>query len=615
MDVTKHNFESVAREIESLLPSATFVAIDEEMTGIRPLTKAGEEVVDDSTAARYRKNRQVASTYAIIQVGVCLFHEEPVPPTPAPAPASEGGEAAPPAPPAPRRAFVARPYNFFVFPEEFGGRNPKLVLETGAIEFNKRYKMDFNRWMYDAYGQRALRGVPYVDRPGEEALRKHLWADYTANRRPVVLTRPTDQQFLDKCLADYKAWREQVAALESGAPPPEPPPPPPPEAASDAGDAAPASASPAAPVNPREMVFPECNAFLRAALYQGRAGSLAALREVDPDTIAESRAPDPNNPSRKQIAVLRLTDEEKAERARREEEERQREFDARRGFRRIFTALAASRLPLIGHNCLYDLLFLYSHFEGPLPEELPAFKASLNSLFPQVYDTKFIATSDLFAAQPARFRSGTSLGDLHDTVRGSTTALVRLAPGFDRYLCADGSPAEPNAAAAALPHEAGYDAFMTGTVFAKLSAEFAPEEFRAAAENRLNLIRSLFAMNLAGDDQLLEKGGVLHVGGLPSDYTNGDVVQLFSESGASVRIMRIDEHSAFAVVQDASARDTALTAARAAVPSPGVAVKTLEEFFIEMKLGSAAAAPLPPTPDPADAAPDRKRSRVEDVNP
>jgi hypothetical protein len=43
---------------------------------------------------------------------------------------------------------------------------------------------------------------------------------------------------------------------------------------------------------------------------------------------------------------------------------------------------------LVLHNGMYDLLFLYSHFEARLPDSLVEFKARISTIFPRVFDTK-----------------------------------------------------------------------------------------------------------------------------------------------------------------------------------------------------------------------------------
>ena len=58
------------------------------------------------------------------------------------------------------------------------------------------------------------------------------------------------------------------------------------------------------------------------------------------------------------------------------------------GFTRIVKLMSSLKKPLICHNGLMDLMFLYEKFYNPLPESLADFKAHLNSLYPHIYDTK-----------------------------------------------------------------------------------------------------------------------------------------------------------------------------------------------------------------------------------
>lgn len=89
------NFEAALAEIAALLPSALFVSLDEEMTGI-----SGDRNNDisllDSPSERYKKMAVVASKYNIVQLGLCLFHAVGrsvcLPASQPGSPASEGGE-------------------------------------------------------------------------------------------------------------------------------------------------------------------------------------------------------------------------------------------------------------------------------------------------------------------------------------------------------------------------------------------------------------------------------------------------------------------------------------------------------------------------------------------
>jgi len=62
------------------------------------------------------------------------------------------------------------------------------------------------------------------------------------------------------------------------------------------------------------------------------------------------------------------------------------------GFRNMIKAIYQSKLPIVGHNCFYDFLFLYSAFEDIPPETIFDYKSSLGSLFVDIYDTKYIAS-------------------------------------------------------------------------------------------------------------------------------------------------------------------------------------------------------------------------------
>lgn len=54
--------------------------------------------------------------------------------------------------------------------------------------------------------------------------------------------------------------------------------------------------------------------------------------------------------------------------------------------------IGRSGKPIVGHNCMYDLMFMFSHFCGALPATLAEFKKRLSALMPLIYDTKYISS-------------------------------------------------------------------------------------------------------------------------------------------------------------------------------------------------------------------------------
>jgi poly(A)-specific ribonuclease len=120
MEITKDNFYDMQDIIIKDIENADFISFDLEMSGIG----SRNNNIIDFPEERYLKYKNIAEKYKIIQVGICVFNRV------------EGDN-----------QYIAKPYNFYVFPEENTGNN-YINCEVGALIFNRDHNMDFNKWIY-----------------------------------------------------------------------------------------------------------------------------------------------------------------------------------------------------------------------------------------------------------------------------------------------------------------------------------------------------------------------------------------------------------------------------------------------------------------------------------
>jgi hypothetical protein len=236
-------------------------------------------------------------------------------------------------------------------------------------------------------------------------------------------------------------------------------------------------------------------------------------------------------------------------------------------------------------------MFLYDHFEGPLPPSLPEYKAALSALFPTVFDTKYLAVAC------GKYQD-TALGPLHAQCTASSGApAISLADRFGAYATGERC------------HEAGYDgkplprpcsalrhrrslrtsvplltlplppplpptpaAYITGVAFAVMSAEgYVP----ADAANCCYLMRSMLTLHLSADERLTSEGAVLHLS-FVAETTTSDLIRALSApllsdaptgtpSSRPPTIRWVDDTSALADLRGASEADALAAAANAGI--------------------------------------------------
>ncbi|NXF04667.1 PNDC1 ribonuclease, partial [Smithornis capensis] len=197
-----------------------------------------------------------------------------------------------------------------------------------------------------------------------------------------------------------------------------------------------------------------------------------------------------------------------------------------RGFTNLFQILVKAKKPLVGHNMLMDLMHLHDKFYKPLPESYEEFKRNIHNLFPVLIDTKTVTKS---MQKKYLFPRVSSLSEIYAVLCSSNLnpkdppwPIITLASDCSRY-------AEKKS-----PHEAGYDAFLCGSVLlmsAHLllcrSTDDAVEADPSFSQyltvlaehvNKVNLIRGgVTSINFSGEDAPCCHPPVLvvHVRGCP----------------------------------------------------------------------------------------------------
>eukprot|EP01016_Furgasonia_blochmanni_P032851 TRINITY_DN3393_c0_g1_i2.p1 TRINITY_DN3393_c0_g1~~TRINITY_DN3393_c0_g1_i2.p1 ORF type:complete len:503 (+),score=30.49 TRINITY_DN3393_c0_g1_i2:66-1574(+) len=128
------------------------------------------------------------------------------------------------------------------------------------------------------------------------------------------------------------------------------------------------------------------------------------------------------------------------------------------GFSSVIELMILSKKPLIGHNLILDLGFLYDHFVGELPDNFQTFAERVHVAFPIIYDTK-ILSNHIYDIMHIN-------NDLAGLYRDCFVKDKTLKKYCNLYLSPiDGACKYTYGAEDGQFHEAGYDAFITGAAF------------------------------------------------------------------------------------------------------------------------------------------------------
>ncbi|KAG8200782.1 hypothetical protein JTE90_006364 [Oedothorax gibbosus] len=393
----------------------------------------------DTMEERYEKHREQCSNILIIQFGLSAFKYHPQ-----------------------EKKYTHRDFNFYVFPRPHMRQapDPKFICQTSSFHFLASHGFDFNKVIYE--------GIPYLTHAQEEKLRDYLASKHKNERSSLSTPKQNQSTNGQKAVVpdEHKQFIEEINKRVD---------------AFIADDTA------------TVMQLEPCSAFRRKLIYE-------TVQQKHTEGIEMTSKM--NDDNLRFITILKCTEQDKLDKLQSKEMNDLDDVDTAVGFRKVMDYLSQSKKLIVG-QCIYlDILHMIEQFYFPLPQDLKDYKTMVRMTFPNLLDTKYLASSERLRP----FFERTSLSDLFKILQGKAFDLPEIeAEGICK--CYDQNSEKY--------HEAGYDAFLAGVVFIgmakKLGSMASPSvdhvgpssKLLSPYVNRFHILRhyDITCLNLAGPDR------------------------------------------------------------------------------------------------------------------
>lgn len=496
--VTKSNFESALNDLRLHVRDADFVAVDLEMTGVTSAPWR-ESFEFDRFDIQYLKVKDSADKFAVVQFGVCPFRWDPH-----------------------EQSFVAHPHNFYIFPrQETKGDDTsyEFLCQTTSVDFLAKHQFDFNMCIHE--------GVSYLSRSQEkEALgllnaryKDHLLDSSSAWREVVdtKLVRIADILFSERLKNKIAEWHDGLIGERNGA--------------SQTGKSS----------NDSKQQLKTIFFKMRPALdltgftsHQLRLIQLVINNHfedlvyacVTGETSSQQLVIYTDSASDRDVLLKELKDCLC--------KEAEMKIKAAVGFRHVIDLLSSEKKLIVGHNSFLDIAHIYRKFIGPLPSTAKEYVISLQKFFPYIVDTKVLLNAST-VCQTILKKSSTSLSKAFALLCPQIASGVKTSGLADKrrvnveVQVDDKRSLNWNSGA---KHEAGYDAFMTGCVFAQ-----------ACSHLGVDFTLNPPSVDLSHHEKLQEYINLLYL-----SWINGDIIDLrtgerktdsFCSKGSRTRHLKI----------------------------------------------------------------------------
>ncbi|KAL5722595.1 poly(A)-specific ribonuclease [Ranunculus cassubicifolius] len=428
--ITKNNFNSSLQTLKHHVSDADFVSIDLEMTGVT--SAPWRESFDfDRSDIRYLKVKDSAEKFAVVQFGICSFRWDND-----------------------KESFIAHPYTFYVFPRKeiaVDGLCYEFLCQTSSMDFLAKYQFDFNAWIYE--------GISYLSRANEAEALNYLTPVHEDDSHMKGVTESpsvgvVDILFSERMKNQFSEWRNSLLQNTDG------------RSQFDANS-----------INYKAqlqtvffLMHPalELNDFtshqlrLIQLVIQKHFKDLIYIRVTCEDTSERKLIVFADSEDGKHLIM------KEARKIKRKEVEMK--VEAAVGFRHVIDLLSAEKKLIVGHNCFLDVAHIHSKFLGPLPSTIEQFASTIHKHFANIIDTKYLLSTDNVLRCLMK-KNSTSLSKAFaflcpqvSLLSGSSSTTMKKDLVNFEVQVDEMSSSNWNSGA---KHEAGYDAFMTGCIFAQ----------------------------------------------------------------------------------------------------------------------------------------------------
>ncbi|XP_057975352.1 poly(A)-specific ribonuclease PARN [Malania oleifera] len=476
-NVTRSNFDAALADLRRLVRAADFVSVDLEMTGVTSAPWR-ESFEFDRYDVRYLKVKDSAEKFAVIQFGVCPFRWDHS-----------------------KQSFTAHPHNFYIFPRPecpVDGSSYEFLCQTTSIDFLAKYQFDFNLCIHE--------GISYLSRGQEgEALRRmslaygdeisESWCDLKGVQ-DTPLIRMADVFFVERMKNRINEWHCAILRNRNHMC----------QSQDSSNDSKKQFQTIFYKMRPAFMLngFTSHQLRLIQLVIKKHFGDLAYVRVSGENSCLEHLIVHTDSEDDRRALMKDVKDELR--------KEAEKKIKAAAGFRHVIDLLSSEQKLIVGHNCFLDIAHIYSKFLGPLPLTAEEFVSSVHKYFPSIIDTKILLNANS-VLQHLMKKSGTSLSKAFallcpQIASSSESSGLAFKPCIkvevqvdDMRSCNWNSGAK---------HEAGYDAFMTGCVFAQACSHLGVD----------------FKLHSGPPDLAQNEKLQKHINLLYLSWNNGDIIDL-----------------------------------------------------------------------------------------